>query len=205
MLITSSAIIQHIMKLRDAGKAMLAYFYFDFGDEEKQKARNAVTSLLIQLSAYSEPCCDIIYRFYSAHGKGTEQPGYDILIVCLKEMLAVTAQIPIFIVMDALDECPNYSGIPTPREATLKFLKDLARLHLPNLRICVTSRPEYDIQTVLESFAVHRISLHDQSGHKYEVANYVSSVVSSDERMRKWQAENKKLVVDMLSERADGM
>jgi hypothetical protein len=30
---TSSAIIQHIMKLRHAGQATLAYFYFDFRDE----------------------------------------------------------------------------------------------------------------------------------------------------------------------------
>jgi hypothetical protein len=89
MLTASSAIIQHIMKLRDAGRATLAYFYFDFRDEEKQNVRNAVTSLLIQLSAYSKPCCDIIYHLYSAHGKGTQQPSNGILIDCLKEMLTV--------------------------------------------------------------------------------------------------------------------
>ena len=202
MLITSSAITQHIMKLRDAGKAMLAYFYFDFGDEEKQSPRNAVTSLLIQLSEYSKPCCDIIYRFYSAHGKGTEQPSYDILIVHLKEMLAVTVQIPIFIVMDALDECPNSFGIPSQREVVLKLLKDLVRLHLPNLRICVTGRPEFDIRATLTPLATHQISLHDETGHRIYITNYVSSVVS---RMMDWRDEDKELVVRVLSERADGM
>ena len=205
MLTTSSAIIRHIMKLRDAGKAMLAYFYFDFGDEEKQNARNAVTSLLIQLSAYSKPCYDIIYRLYSAHGKGTEQPSYDILIVRLKEMLAVTAQIPIFIVMDAVDECPNFSGIPTPRETVLDLLEDLVRLHLPNLRICVTGRPEIDIRTALEPLTIHRISLHDETGHRIYITNYVSSVVSLDVRMRKWRAEDRQLVVHVLSDLADGV
>ena len=42
------------MLLRDAGQASLAYFYFDFRDEEKkQDIRNFITSLLVQLSAYS--------------------------------------------------------------------------------------------------------------------------------------------------------
>ena len=203
MLTTSSAIIQHIMKLRDAGRATLAYFYFDFRDEEKQNVRNAVTSLLIQLSAYSKPCCDIIYRLYSAHGKGTQQPSNSILFDRLKEMLTV-AQHPIFIVMDALDECPE-SGMPTPRETVLNFVKDLVRLQLPNLHICVTSRPEVDIQAMLKPLAVNAVSLHDETRQKIVIANYVSSAVSSDVHMRKWRDSDQKLVIDELSERADGM
>ena len=71
---------------------------------------------------------------------------------------------------------------------------------LPNLHICVTSRPEIDIQTMLKPLAVNAISLHDESGQKIVIANYVSSVVSSDERMRQWRDEDKKLVVKELSE-----
>jgi hypothetical protein len=204
--ILSSAIIQHIMKLRDAGNAMLAYFYFDFRDEQKQNVRNAVTSLLVQLSAYSKPCCDIIYRLYSTHGKGMQQPSNRTLLDCLKEMLAVAAQNPIFIVMDALDECPDL-GMPTPREAVLSLVKDLVYLHLqvPNLHIFVTSRPEVDIQTRLKPLAVSAISLQDESRQKAVISNYVNSVVSSDEQMKQWQDEDKRLVAKELSERADGM
>ena len=204
MFTASSAIIQHIMALRDAGRATLAYFYFDFRDEEKQTVRNAVTSFLIQLSAYSKPCCDIIYRLFSAHRKGTQQPSNGIMIDRLKEMLAVADQHPIFLIMDALDECPDL-GMPTPREAVLDFVKDLVRLQLPHLHICVTSRPEIDIQTMLKPLAVNVISLHDESRQKIVIANYVSSVVSSDVYMRTWRDADKKLVVEELSERADGM
>ena len=203
MFTASSAIIQHIMALRDAGRATLAYFYFDFRDEEKQTVRNAVTSFLIQLSAYSKPCCDIIYRLYSAHGKGAQQPSNGILMDRLKEMLTVI-QHPIFIVMDALDECPE-SGLPTPRETVLNFVKDLVRLQLPNLYICVTSRPEVDIQTMLKPLAVNAISLHDETRQKIVIVNYVSSAVSSDVHMSKWRDEDKELVIEELSERADGM
>ena len=69
----------------------------------------------------------------------------------------------------------------------------------------MTSRPGIDIQTRLEPLAVHAISLNDESRQKIVIATYVSSVVSSDEHMRKWRGENKILVVEELSERADGM
>jgi hypothetical protein len=89
------------------------YFYFDFRDKQKQNARNLVTSLLIQLSAFSDPCCDIIDRVYSSYGKGTRQPTDDVLKNCLKDMLTVLAGRPMYIVMDALDKCPDFPGVPS--------------------------------------------------------------------------------------------
>ena len=176
------------MSLRDAGQASLAYFYFDFRDKEKkQDFRNFVTSLLVQLSAYSNPCCKIISRIYSTHGKGTQQPSNDALTNCLREMLLVAAQQPIYIIVDALDECPNFSGMPTPREAVLNLLEDLVRLRLPNLHICVTSRPEIDIKNVLGPLAHSAVSLHDESGQKKDISDYVSNVVYSDRKMRRWR------------------
>ncbi|KAH8979420.1 hypothetical protein EDB86DRAFT_643179 [Lactarius hatsudake] len=76
--ILCSAIVQHIMTLCEAGQASMAYFYFDFRDKEKQNVRNLITSLLCQLSAFSDPCCDIIRRVYSAHGNGMRQPTNDL-------------------------------------------------------------------------------------------------------------------------------
>jgi hypothetical protein len=40
----------------------MAYFYFDFRDVDKQKLGNLLPSLLIQLSARSDHCCDILSR-----------------------------------------------------------------------------------------------------------------------------------------------
>jgi len=39
--ILCSAIIQHVMKLRDAGRATLAYFYFDFWDDVVTKRKTS--------------------------------------------------------------------------------------------------------------------------------------------------------------------
>jgi hypothetical protein len=119
----------------------MAYFYFDFRDVDKQKLHNLLPSLLIQLSARSDPCCDILSRLYFSHDRGVQKPSERAMVKCLKEMLTFETQGPTYIIMDALDECPVTSTTPSPREEVLEFVDELVGLHLPNVHICVTSRP----------------------------------------------------------------
>ena len=193
------------MSLRNASQASLAYFFFDFRDKEKQNVRNFLTSLLIQLSTHLDSCRKTMSRIYSEHGKGTEQPSTQTLIDCLHEMLYLAAQQPIYVIIDAIDECPNISGLPTPRAALLDLLEELLGLCIPNLHICITSRPEIDIKTILEPLAYSAVSLHDESGQKKDISDYVKTVVSSNRKMRKWRDRDKKLVIEVLSEKAGGM
>ena len=204
-LFASSAVIQDIMTLRDAGLASMAYYYFDFRDTEKQNRRNLLLSLLSQLSACSDLCCYILRRIYATHDNGAQKPTDDVLIQCLKETLTLSIDCPTYIIMDALDECPNTFGMPSPREVVLDFVKELVELSLPNLHICITSRPEIDIRIVIEPLTTRRMSLHDETGQKKDIVEYVSSVVRSNMRMGKWREEDQKLVIETLSERADGM
>ena len=185
----------------------MAYFYFDFRDANKQGLRDLLTSLLTQLSACSGPCCDILSDLYLAHDKGKNQPSDTSLAQCLKKLVSLPDQPPIYLVIDALDESPNASGISSPREMILRLLEELVDLSLQNLRICVTSRPEIDIRNVLEPLTSRRVSLHDQSGQKQDIEDYVRSVVYSDSQqiMKRWRKEDKELVIKILSERADGM
>jgi hypothetical protein len=122
-------------------------------------------------------------------------------------MLTLPDQLPTYLIMDALDECSNISGIPTPRKRVLQLVNELVDLHIPNLHICVTSRPEVDIRDVLEPLTSRRVSLHDQRGQKKDIEDYVRSIVYSNSEpiMRRWRKEDKELVIDTLSERADGM
>ena len=183
----------------------MAYFYFDFKDVDKQRLHNLLPSLLIQLAAWSDPCCVILSQLYSAHGRGAQKPSDCAMVDCLKEMLNLDVQRPTYIILDALDECPNLSTIPSPREEVLEFVDQLVGLHLPNLRICVTSRPESDIQAFLRPLTSRPVSLHDESGQQHDIADYVSPFVHSDRRMRRWREEDKDLVIKTLSEKADGM
>jgi NACHT domain len=200
-------VIQDIDAMCKTGNASMAYFYFDFRDANKQGLRDLVSSLLSQLSACSGPRCDVLSELYLAHDKGKNQPSDTILSSCLKKMLTLPDQSPIYMIIDALDESPNTSGIPSPRETVLQLLKELVDISLPNLHICVTSRPEIDIRNVLEPLTSRRVSLHDQSGQKNDIADYVRSVVYSDLEhiIRRWKMEDKELVIQTLSDRADGM
>ena len=139
------------------------------------------------------------------HDNGAHKPTDDDLIQCLKEILTLPNHRPTYIIMDALDECPNTFGMPSPREVILDFMKQLVELSLSNLRICITSRPEIDIRIVIEPLTTRQVSLHDETGQKKDIIEYVSSVVRSNMRMSKWREEDQKLVIETLSERADGM
>ena len=191
----------------NAGQASMAYFYFDFRDINKQHWRDLVPSLLTQLFSRPGPRGDILSQLYSDHDDGAQQPNDDALKRCLIEMLSVRDSHPIYLIIDALDECPNTSQVPSPRNRIRQLLEELADLRIPNLRICVTSRPEFDIRDFLESLTSRRVSLHDQSGQKQDIADYVRSVVysKSEPIMRRWRKEDKEFVIEMLSEQADGM
>ena len=190
------------------GLGSIAYFYFDFRDLEKQHRRNLLPSLLVQLSAQSSPRCDILHRLYLEHDNGTQKPTEAALMQCLKDMLTIPDQSPIYIILDALDECPNSYGVPSPRWQVLSLVEQLMDLRLPRLHVCVTSRPEFDIRATLGRLALQSVSLHDESGQRDDIVDYVRSVVYSDSEetmMKRWREEDKKMVVDSLSEKADGM
>ena len=204
---TSSTIIQDIKDMCKTGNASMAYFYFDFRDADKQGPQNLVRSLLTQLSVHLASRCDILSNLYLAHDEGKNQPSDSDLAECLKEMLTLPDQCPTYLIIDALDESPNTPGIPPPRGKVLQLVKDLVELCLPNLHICVTSRPEIDIRKVFEPLTSRQVSLHDQSGQKEDIVAYIKSVVYSDSEqiMRRWRMVDKELVIKTLSERADGM
>jgi hypothetical protein len=183
----------------------MAYFYFDFRDIDKQKLHNLLASFLIQLSARSDPCCDILSKLYSSHDRGVRTPNDRAMIECLKGMLTLKGQGATYIIIDAIDECPVTSTIPSPREEVLVFVDELVGLHLPELHICVTSRPELDIRTVLEPLSPNSVSLHDESGQKQDIVDYVKSFVHSDRRMRRWRDDDKDLVIRTLPDKANGM
>ncbi|KAH9964674.1 hypothetical protein BGW80DRAFT_1447974 [Lactifluus volemus] len=200
-----SSIIQDAKAKFDSGSALLGYFYFDFRDILKQDVHGLLTSLLAQLSAKSDPCNNALSQLYSQHNAGSHQPDDQALTECLKEILRLQGLPDVYIIVDGLDECPNTSGFPTARERVLDLVDELVQLNLPNLRICVTSRPETDIRTVLEPLTSLRVSLHDERGQGQDILDYVSTVVYSDRRMRKWRTEDKQHVIDVLFARSDGM
>jgi hypothetical protein len=205
MLLTSSTIIDDIISIRKFGLASLAFFYCDFRENEKRDIRGLLSSLLVQLCHQSDSYCHILSGFYSEHENGSQHPSDDALVQCLKKILEVPGQAPVHLIVDGLDECSNTSAMPSPRERILMLLEDLIDSELPNLRICVTSRPEIDIKVALEPLTFRSVSLNDESGQRKDIGDYIKSVVNTDPKMRRWKAADKELVVDVLIKKSDGM
>jgi hypothetical protein len=166
-----------------------------------------LASLLFQLCDDSERCRDILHHLFNSCRDDSERPSDTALTECLRTMVQLPGQLPIFIIMDALDECPSNAGTPSPRDEVLDFVENLVGSNHSNLFVCITSRPEQDIKTVLEPLTSpsYRVSVHEESGQKEDINNYVRSFVHSDRAMRRWREEDKELVINTLSERAGGM
>ena len=185
--------------------AMIAYYYFDFRDVKKQDSYGLLSSLILQLSSESDSCFSILSLLYSDHGRGIRKPDIDALKKCIVDMLSLPGQAPIYIIVDAVDECPNLSGTPSARDEVLGLIEGIVGLKLLNIHLCVASRPEMDIRVALEPLTSLKISLHDENGQKKDIIKYIKSVVHSDWNMRRWKEEDKQLVIDTLSDRVDGM
>ena len=187
------------------GLASLGFFYHDFRDDQKKDRHGLLSSLLFQLCHQSDSYSDILTNFYLEHATGSQHPSDTALLRCLTEIVKLPGQALIYLIVDALDECPNTSAMPSPREKVLNLLEQLIDLQLPNLRICVTSRPETDIKSFLEPLAFRSVSLHDEIGQMEDIEKYIKSAVKKDPRNRKWKPEDKQLVIDVLIKNADGM
>jgi len=191
--------------MRMRGLASLAFFYCDFRDVNKKNLRGLLSSILLQLCDHSDSYSSILSEFYSAHGDGSREPSDDELIGCLEDILRHPSQAPAYVIIDGLDECPDTFGMPSPREKVLVFLERLVNLHLQNLHVCITSRPEVDIQATINRLLFRTVSLHEESGQRQDIVNYIRSIVYKDANMERWRPEDKELVIDVLTEKADGM
>ena len=191
--------------MQKSGLASLAIFYYDFREDRKKHVSGLLSSVLFQLCDQSDSYYDILSAFYSTHLNGAQSPGDDELVQCLMDLLKRPGPRPVYLVIDALDECPSTSSLSSPREKLLSFLEDVVEATLPNLRICVTSRPELDIKAILEPLAFRSVSLHDEDGQKKDIVKYIESIVNTNKNMQNWNSEHKQLVIDVLTNKADGM
>jgi hypothetical protein len=183
----------------------LAYFYFDFKDEGKKDLRALLSSLLDQLSDQSDQFRDILLGLYLEHRDGSKKPHDEALLRCLKDMFTIARPVPIYLVVDALDECPDDLGdrsSRSPRGMVLSVVEELVKLRLPNLRLCITSRLEFDIHTSLKPLAAQEISLHDENGQNQDINAYVTFVV---QLVKNWRVGDKEMDISELTRNADGM
>ena len=164
-----------------------------------------LSSIVSQFAANSDTCYRILSALYVNCNAGSRQPSDHALQGCLEKMLKAGGLPTIYIIIDGLDECPILPGVVPPRKRFLQLVENVVQLRLANVRICVTSRPEADIQAALGPLEPHAVSLHDEDGQQKDIAEYVKFIICSDEQMKKWRVEDKEMVIENLSQRGGGM
>jgi hypothetical protein len=205
MALASSTIIQDINTMQESYPAALMFFYCDFKEEQKRDLRGLLSSLLVQLCHQSDSYYDLLSNFFLEHKSGSQHASNAALLRCLKDILKLPRRHSVYLIVDALDECPNSAVTLPPRKKILNLLEELIGSKIPNLRICVTSRPESDITVVLDRLPFHTISLHDERQQIDDINGYITWFVTNDEGMREWTTEDKQHVIDVLTRKGDGM
>jgi hypothetical protein len=64
---------------------------------------------------------------------------------------------------------------------------------------------ETDIKDVLDPLIPRYLSLHDEKGQTGDIEEYIKSVIDKHPESGSWKEGHKQLVIDVLTEKADGM
>ncbi|KAL4954846.1 hypothetical protein BDW69DRAFT_183162 [Aspergillus filifer] len=144
--ISSSTVINDIERLcTEDPSYSLAYWYFQFSNNPTQSVENMIRSLIRQFS--QKPLAPSVTQIWKGHGDRGSQPSRETLSEALDDVIS-SAHGELFLVLDALDECPE-GPRRSERAVLLSVLVDLAGRHKDKLHILATSRPERDIQSML--------------------------------------------------------
>ena len=94
--------------------------------------------------------------------------------------------------------------LPISGAEVLSFIEELVISNILDLRICITSRPEIDIN-VLDRIIFRSISLHDESGQKRDIEDYIKSAIDTRPKKGQWKEKHKELAIDVLVKNVNGM
>ncbi|KAF8482351.1 hypothetical protein JB92DRAFT_3268310, partial [Gautieria morchelliformis] len=167
----------------------IAFFYFDFTN--KDTFSNAVIrSLIKQLSVQCMSIPPTLESLFSKNGQdGTDRdPGQEDLMSTFK--IIIRSFQAIYLVFDALDECPE-------RSSFLKVLREVHDWKLDTLHLLATSRKEGDIQKALGGLVSHEVPM-DKCLVDGDIQVYVSRRVVEDIEFRMCSAGEKEMVMTTL-------
>ncbi|KAF4502574.1 ankyrin repeat L25 [Fusarium agapanthi] len=199
--ILSSTVIEDIRNSPPRNCTIL-YFYITFTDSQKVSLDGILRSLINQLYCSRPESQHPINLLHSTCGSGSSQATIEQLKSTFHDMLSAAGDA--FLVIDALDECKNRG---TQQNELLSWIKSIA-LKATNTHLLVTSRPEHEIKTSIESWADSGslISLIPENVGR-DITNYIRDVVSNSTSFRRWhgQTSTQDDIINSLTSKADGV
>ncbi|KAF8478235.1 hypothetical protein JB92DRAFT_1856021 [Gautieria morchelliformis] len=174
----------------------IAFFYFDFTN--KETLPNAVLrSLVEQLSVQCGSTPQALESLFSKNEQGDAHldPGQEDLMSTLK--MIIRGFQAVYIVFDALDECPE-------RSRFLTVIRDIHGWEFGLLHLLATSRKERDIEEALSGLISQEVPM-DEKLVDSDIQVHVSRTLENDVKFSMCSAEEKEMVKTTLMEGACGM
>ncbi|WPH04423.1 Hypothetical protein R9X50_00731400 [Acrodontium crateriforme] len=179
----------------NAVNAGYAFFYFTFSDNQKKLYENLLLSAVVQLGV-TEPGRSMLQQAFGNNNRG--RPGQDELEKIL--LSCIGSYDELFIVLDALDECPEDND---GRQRMLTWLTQLSQ-EAPQLKILATSRELPDIQNSMAPMGAVRVSI---ASHLVDadIRKHVETQLSRDHRLVRLQSTTKALIEETICTKSNGM
>ena len=178
---------------------MIAYFYFDFNTGQKQNVSNCLSSIVGQICHQTGVILEALQKLHKKCSDGSQAPALCDLTEVMRSYATGDDLQDIYIVLDALDECPKGDL----RDELLKLIADICSWSPSNIHLIVTSRQEPDIQEALSPLLTgSAISIHGAqvSG---DIEAYVDHQITIS--LRRLSTDLKEEVKDTLLRGANGM
>ena len=203
MLLTifSSTIIEAVIdECRSKNQVAVAYYYFDFNNNEKQKVSNFLSSLIAQLCAQKTELPERARKLYHDCHEGYQKPTITFLAETLRNVLQEFTDA--YIVVDALDECPERDE---EREELLRIINRIQSWSLRNLHLLATSRQEFDIEEAMTPLLTSPAICIQNAQVDADIKTYVRDQLATDTKLKKWPADLKAEIEETLLTGANGM
>ncbi|KAI1113784.1 ankyrin repeat-containing domain protein [Nemania sp. NC0429] len=202
--ILSSSVIKYLRdRCASDPKTAFAYFFFSFSDKNKQSLAVMLSSLIKQLYA-DQPTIPLLTERLDKYMQKGQRPDTRTLEDALIDTLSAFSSV--FVVIDALDECPILNR---ERSNLLGSLRRIITTMPDNLHVFCTSRAEPDVSAVLSAIlsppsktAINLTT--NQAGTNRDIIMYIDSVLASHD-YSSWPEYLKAKAKDLLIGKADGM
>ena len=187
--------VDHLLASNAFSDSAVAYYYFDYRDQNLQTPASFTASILRQLVTQMPLFPESIVELYELY-KYQEVRG---LLAPLRLLLRdiCSSFNMCFFLIDALDECVEKSVRKT-------ILEILEQLKSEKVKVFVTSRPHtYDIGSIHKNALKIKVNASEA-----DLRTYCFSMIDASENTSELLGENdalRALVVDTISQNADGM
>ncbi|KAJ5554225.1 NACHT domain-containing protein [Penicillium frequentans] len=164
---------------RNDHSTRLAYWYFRFDDAVTLNVSSMVRSFIRQLTPFPLPAS--VRKLWDQHRSRSMEPDDKILIELLDSIIGGLDEV-VYIIIDALDECPRDVNRRHERDILFGCIKHLMQQHGERIRILVTSRPEPDIHDALLEYT----GLDIEFNMKRDVRKFVENALQGDRWLNGW-------------------